>query len=190
MLGIDHTINTVYGSTRPQEKTLEGKKTGQDEVLVIPFPPHVKTQKIDASPVKTQKITGEMKEHVILQRKNVHKHVVFVSDVHGHLDSLNALLDHLDKEYPQLYTVIFVGDLLHGGAEPDDSVNVVKRVRELQDKKTGEVERALSVKGNHEVESLECYQQTEESERPERGAANTITLLGSAVVASVAFLLF
>ena len=65
---------------------------------------------------------------------------IFIGDVHGCIDELNALIDELQLDSQD--NIIFVGDLLDKGP---DSPAVVRRVRELS--KTHNV---VLVMGNHE----------------------------------------
>ena len=65
---------------------------------------------------------------------------IFIGDVHGMLDELNALLAKLNLREDD--TIIFVGDLLDKGP---DSVGVVRRVRSLST-----THKVILVMGNHE----------------------------------------
>ena len=65
---------------------------------------------------------------------------IFIGDVHGMLDELNALLAKLNLREDD--TIIFVGDLLDKGP---DSIGVVQRVRTLSIS-----HKVILVMGNHE----------------------------------------
>lgn len=65
---------------------------------------------------------------------------IFIGDVHGCIEELNALIDKLSLSLED--EIIFVGDLLDKGP---DSAGVVRRVRELS-----ETHDVVVVMGNHE----------------------------------------
>ncbi|WP_323018705.1 metallophosphoesterase [Castellaniella sp.] len=73
--------------------------------------------------------------------------LAIIGDIHGEIQALNALLDHLDH-HPLLKNrrLVFIGDLCDRGP---DSVAVITRVRELIDQG-----RALAILGNHEINLL------------------------------------
>ncbi len=79
---------------------------------------------------------------------------IFIGDVHGMLDELNALLDQLAPSLED--QIIFVGDLLDKGP---DSPGVVRRVRTLS-----ETHNVILVMGNHE--DTHSRYRTHTSERP------------------------
>ncbi|GAA0775738.1 hypothetical protein GCM10009108_09070 [Castellaniella ginsengisoli] len=70
-----------------------------------------------------------------------------IGDIHGEIQALDALLDHLQKN-PETRDrlMVFIGDLCDRGP---DSVGVIRRVRELV-----EQGRALAILGNHEINLL------------------------------------
>ena len=73
-----------------------------------------------------------------------------VGDVHGEIDALNALLNHLgytsDGRHAEDRRLVFLGDLTDRGP---DSPAVLKRVRALIE--TGSAQMIL---GNHEINLL------------------------------------
>lgn len=79
-----------------------------------------------------------------------------IGDVHGELDKLERLLDHIREDAERAraaYKIIFLGDLIDRGA---DSRGVVMRAKALTE--GGE---AASIKGNHEELMLHAYDKTE-----------------------------
>ncbi len=73
--------------------------------------------------------------------------LVIIGDIHGEINALDALLEHL-KQDPALRDrlLIFIGDLCDRGPA---SVSVIRRVRDLIDQG-----RALAILGNHEINLL------------------------------------
>lgn len=73
--------------------------------------------------------------------------VAIIGDIHGEIQALDTLLDHL-SQHPSMKNrrLIFIGDLCDRGP---DSVAVISRVRELVDQG-----RALAILGNHEINLL------------------------------------
>ncbi|WP_322995783.1 metallophosphoesterase [Castellaniella sp.] len=73
--------------------------------------------------------------------------LAIIGDIHGEIQALDELLEHLDHN-PETKTrrLVFIGDLCDRGP---DSVAVIQRVRELIDQG-----RALAILGNHEINLL------------------------------------
>lgn len=73
--------------------------------------------------------------------------LAIIGDIHGEIQALDALLDHLDHHSSMKNRrLVFIGDLCDRGP---DSVAVITRVRELMDQG-----RALTILGNHEINLL------------------------------------
>uniref|UniRef100_UPI00334191DB metallophosphoesterase n=1 Tax=Castellaniella defragrans TaxID=75697 RepID=UPI00334191DB len=72
--------------------------------------------------------------------------LAIIGDIHGEIDALNTLLDHLARDPGAGRRLVFIGDLCDRGP---DSVGVIARVRELV-----EQGRALAILGNHEINLL------------------------------------
>ncbi len=79
-----------------------------------------------------------------------------IGDVHGEIDKLDRLLEHIRVDAARLkaaYRIVFLGDLIDRGP---DSRAVIERA--MQATQTGE---ALTLKGNHEELMLHAYGNTE-----------------------------
>lgn len=79
-----------------------------------------------------------------------------IGDVHGHADVLCALLEKLGYRktggvwsHPESRTAVFVGDLIDGGSQPREVLEIVSGMV-AQD-------HALCVLGNHELNALHHY---------------------------------
>ncbi|MFT0532076.1 metallophosphoesterase [Castellaniella hirudinis] len=73
--------------------------------------------------------------------------LAIIGDIHGEIQALDSLLDHLDTHPDtQNRRLVFIGDLCDRGP---DSVAVIQRVRTLVDQG-----RALAILGNHEINLL------------------------------------
>lgn len=73
--------------------------------------------------------------------------LAIIGDIHGEIQSLDHLLDHLDQHPDTKHRrLVFIGDLCDRGP---DSVAVIQRVRALIDQG-----RALAILGNHEINLL------------------------------------
>ncbi len=72
--------------------------------------------------------------------------LAIIGDIHGEIDALNTLLDHLEQNPGPDRHLVFIGDLCDRGP---DSVAVIARVRSLVDQG-----RASVILGNHEINLL------------------------------------
>ncbi|MER1969094.1 metallophosphoesterase [Castellaniella sp. GW247-6E4] len=72
--------------------------------------------------------------------------LAIIGDIHGEIDALSALLDHLERDPRSRRRLVFIGDLCDRGP---DSVGVIARVRELVNQ-----DRAWVILGNHEINLL------------------------------------
>lgn len=74
--------------------------------------------------------------------------MIILSDIHGNLSALDAVIADFQSRYPENKTIVLLGDIINYGMRPNE---VIKRLHEL----AGIYEISVNLFGNHEKALLD-----------------------------------